>query len=153
MARPTKYNAEYHCPWAEGLTRRGATNEEIAEQFGVAPSTIYEWANAHEEFSESLKKGKEITDMQVEKSLLQRALGYSITEKKTVIQATGDGANKPARIEVLEKEIPPDTTACIFWLKNRNPKLWRDKRDMEVVESDDAKIKEWIKNLGLNESE
>lgn len=132
MARPSKYNPKYHIPWVEGLVRRGATAKEVADELEVSVSTLYKWADEDDAFSEALKGNRDIVDMQVEKSLLQRAMGYKASEKKTIVQSGNNGEQKPVRIEIIEKEIPPDTTACIFWLKNRNPDLWRDKREYDV---------------------
>lgn len=73
------------------------------------------------EISEALKKGKEIVDIQVENALLKRALGYSYTEVMT--EESTDGSKHRETV----KFVPPDTTAQIFWLKNRRPEFWRDK--------------------------
>lgn len=146
--RPTKYEAKYHVPWAEGLMRRGATIEELAKSFDVSVATIYNWRDAHPEFLEALNVGREQTDMDVEKSLFQRAMGYTVTEEKKIIKVV-DGQPVVERIEQTDRQVAPDTTACIFWLKNRNPKLWRDRQDVQVKEADDSNIKQWIAALGL----
>ena len=146
--RPTKYDARYHVPWAEGMMRRGATVKELAESFDVSVATIYNWRDEHPEFLEALNIGREQTDMEVERSLYERAMGYTQKETRTVTKIV-DGQPVPDRVETIERQVAPDTTACIFWLKNRNPKLWRDRQDIQVKESDDSKIKEWIEALGL----
>jgi hypothetical protein len=92
----------------------------------VSLDTIQVWINQYPEFSEALKEGKAPADAKVEKSLYQRAIGYKYTEKK-VIQLP-DGT---IRKEVTEKEVAPDVTAQIFWLKNRLPDEWRDKSNLE----------------------
>ena len=132
MARPTKYNPKYHDPWIKGLAQRGYTVEEIARDLEVAPSTVYKWIAENEELSESIKKGRGFADSQVEMSLYKRAIGMKITKRRTIVSTTSDGSQKPARVEVYEEEIPPDVTACIFWLKNRDPQNWRDKHDVEL---------------------
>lgn len=147
--RPTKYDARYHVPWAKGLLRRGSTIKELSEEFGVTVSTIYKWKDDHPEFSEVLREDRQLADFAVEDSLYRRALGTKTVEKRTIVQAGKDGEQKPAKIEIVERDVPPDVTACIFWLKNRNPKLWRDRQDVNVKEADDATIKEWIEALGL----
>lgn len=146
--RPTKYNEKYHVPWARGLAMRGATMEQIAEEFEIAMSTLYEWRDKHPEFREALNSSREKADMGVERSLYERAMGGRSKETKKVIRVV-DGQPVVERIEEVERELAPDTTACIFWLKNRNPKLWRDRQDIQVNESDDAAIKEFIGALGL----
>lgn len=139
MARKSKYNREYHLSWIRGLARRGLTVKEISEELGVAKSTICKWVSENEELSDALKEGRDYADTKVEESLYKRAVGYSYTEKKTIVGVGQKGGEqKPARIEITEKFLPPDTTACIFWLKNRNPQLWRERQDINLT--DDAHI-------------
>lgn len=112
----------------EAWARDGLTDEQIAENMGIAPSTFYEWRNKYPEISESLKKGKEVVDTMVENALLKRALGYrydEITQERTKNPETGE--ELLVTTKVMTKEVQPDTTAQIFWLKNRKPKTWRDK--------------------------
>jgi len=105
----------------EGWARDGLTDAQIAHNIGITAKTLYEWKNKYREICEALKKGKEIVDIQVENALLKRALGYSYTE---VMEETGENGVKHRE---TVKCIPPDTTAQIFWLKNRRPDQWRDK--------------------------
>ena len=109
----------------EAWARDGLIDEQIAENAGITPSTLYEWKKKYPDISEALKKGKEVVDIQVENALLKRALGYSY--KETKIEETADGD----KVTVTVKEAVPDTTAQIFWLKNRRPDKWRDKQDIE----------------------
>lgn len=115
----------------EGWARCGLTDEQIAKNMGIAPSTLYEWKKKSKEFSESLKKGKEVVDFEVENALLKKALGYTITIKEEKL-------DKDGCVHTLEKDvhIPPDTTAQIFWLKNRKPNNWKDR--VETDEDRDA---------------
>lgn len=99
----------------EGWARDGLTDEQLAEKIGIAVSTLYDWKNKFLDISEALKKGKEIVDMEVENALLKRALGYSYTEVMT--EESTEGTKRRETV----KFIPPDTTAQIFWLKNRRP--------------------------------
>lgn len=116
----------------EGWARDGLTDEQIAKNMGIATSTFYEWKKKEKEFSESLKKGKEVVDFEVENALLKRALGYTITIQE-------DKLDKDGCVHTLEREvhIPADTTAQIFWLKNRQTKKWRDK--VEIADNDAIK--------------
>ena len=111
----------------EGWARDGLTDEQIAGNIGINTSTLYDWKNKFSEISEALKKGKEVVDIQVENALLKRALGY--TYKETTSECDEDGELKVTK--VVTKEVVPDTTAQIFWLKNRRPDLWRDKQNIE----------------------
>lgn len=106
----------------EGWARDGLTDEQIAGNVGITATTLYEWKNRFPEISEALKKGKEIVDIQVENALLKRALGYEYMEERVEISEK-DGR----KVIQMTKTVPPDTTAQIFWLKNRRPDRWRDK--------------------------
>lgn len=132
MGRPSKYNPQYHVPWAKALAMEGKTDKEIADSMEVSRSTLKKWEKEYEEFAEALSKGKEAADSVVEMSLYKRAKGFSYKEKKTVVTMDKDGNQKPARIEVIEREAIPDVGACVFWLKNRRRDKWRDSWDLDV---------------------
>ena len=106
----------------EGWARDGLTDEQIAKNAGVSVSTLNNWKNRYVEILESLKRGKEVVDREVENALLRRALGYEYEEVKEKFE---DG--EITERTVTKKEVVPDTTAQIFWLKNRKPDKWRDK--------------------------
>ena len=110
----------------EGWARSGLTDEQIAKNIGIATSTFYEWKKKELEFSEALKKGKEVIDFEVENALLKRALGYEYEEET---YENGILTKK------VKKQVAPDTTAQIFWLKNRKKEQWREK--VEVVKTDE----------------
>lgn len=120
--RPSKYRPELD-EQAEKLCRLGATDKEIAAFFGVRESTLNNWKLKHPSFVESLKRGKDEVDALVEQSLFRRAMGYSHQSEK-VFQYQG-GIVRAKTVE----HYAPDTTACIFWLKNRQPDSWRDRRE------------------------
>lgn len=122
--RPTTYKEEYN-EQVEKLCRLGATDIDIADFFNVTEQTINIWKNKYPDFFESIKKGKEISDIEVANSLYNRAKGYE-QETVKVFQFQGE----PVIVPVVEK-VAPDTTAAIFWLKNRRPKDWRDKKEVE----------------------
>lgn len=124
MARPSKYKPEF-IKQVEKLCALGATDIEIADFFEVSVATLYRWKNEYPEFCESLKVSKEIADDRVERSLFARANGYEHDEVDIRVVA-GEVVQTPIR-----KFYPPDTTACIFWLKNRRQASWRDKQDVE----------------------
>lgn len=123
----------------EGWARDGLTDAQIASNIGIHISTLCDWKNQFPEFSEAIKKGKAPVDIQVENALLKRALGQIVKVKKPIKlkhkgQIPGKGLIEEERIEYAEEEvyIPPDTTAQIFWLKNRRPDKWRDKPSGET---------------------
>lgn len=124
--RPSKYKAEY-AEQAKKLCQLGATDEDLADFFGVAVRTISNWRTEHEAFLQALKLGKQEADDRVERSLYRKAVGYTFDAVKIFMPA---GANDPVYAEYRE-HVPPSDTAAIFWLKNRRPDLWRDKKDVE----------------------
>lgn len=125
MARPTKFKPEFVAQ-AEKLCRLGATDIEIADFFEVDARTIYRWKAENDEFCRALKSGKAESDDRVERSLFARATGYEHDEVDIRVVG-GEIVQTPIR-----KYYPPDTTAGIFWLKNRRPGIWRDKQDIEL---------------------
>ena len=112
----------------EGWARDGLTDEQIAHNMGIAYSTLRVWRDKYPALSAALKKNKEIVDFEVENALLKRALGYKYKEvtKEMVFDKTTETYEMRITKEVI-KEVAPDTTAQIFWLKNRQTKKWRDK--------------------------
>lgn len=140
--RRSKYVAEFHIPWARSLARRGLTVEEIAKEMNVARSTFNKWVAENSALSDALNEGRDAADSKVEASLYKRALGYTVTEKKTIAGTDKDGAQKAVRVEIVEKEVQPDTTACIFWLKNRQPQLWREQQTVNLNTPDEQAKKE-----------
>ncbi len=106
----------------EGWARDGLTDEQLADKIGIAASTLYEWKKKYSEISEALKKGKEVVDIQVENALLKRAMGFDYLEER-IETSDKDGV----KVVQTLKHVPGDTTAQIFWLKNRRPDNWRDK--------------------------
>ena len=130
LGRPTKYKKEF-CVQAEKLCRKGFIDTEIADFFEVHIDTIYEWKKVHPEFSDALKSGKRHSDAKVEDALYNRALGYEYEEYK--VEESEQGIKKT----VTKKQLAGDTTAQIFWLKNRQPEKWRDKTETAITLSDD----------------
>jgi hypothetical protein len=114
-----------------GWARDGLTNIQIAANMGIAERTITEWIARFPAIDAALKKGKEPVDTQVENALLKRALGYDYEETITEVEDIGGGKTKK-HVRKVTKHVPPDTTAQIFWLKNRKPKQWRDKIEQSV---------------------
>lgn len=120
--RPSAYKEEYDEQAYKLCKIEGYTDKDLAEFLGVCETTINAWKDKHPSFLKSIKKGKaEYDDQAVTNALRRRAMGF----KRTVEKPTKLGI-----VEVLE-EVPPDTTACIFWLKNRQPAKWRDKQEHE----------------------
>lgn len=124
--RKSEYRIEY-ADQALKLCLLGATDKELSEFFSVSEQTLNKWKKDYPEFLESLKKGKNIADANVASRLYTRAIGYNCKATKF---ATSNGKITDSK-EFIE-HYPPDTTAAIFWLKNRQPEKWRDKKEVDA---------------------
>jgi len=125
MGRPSKFKEEY-IKLAYNYALLGATDNDLVDFFDVTEKTINNWKKDYPEFLQSLKKGKAQADALVSKSLFQRARGYKHKEDK-IFNDNGS----PLIVPTI-KHYPPDVTACIFWLKNRQPSKWRDKHESDI---------------------
>jgi hypothetical protein len=126
--RPTKYQDTMAARARKLCCEAGLNDEQLATAFGISVSTLNAWKLKYPEFSESIKKGKDQFDSgTVEKSLLHRALGYSHPEDKIF------NDNGTPLIVPTTKHYPPDTTAMIFWLKNTQPRRWRDNQTIKLA--------------------
>lgn len=139
MAKKTGRKGKYH-DWLtdeglltlEGWARDGLIDEQIAHNIGISRSTLNDWKLKYPDISDALKRGKEVVDRQVENALLKNALGYQFDEvTRENIWDEDKQVHRLTVTKVVTKEVKPDTTAQIFWLKNRKPNEWRDKRDIE----------------------
>lgn len=139
--RPTKYNPKFAKVAEELCKEKGYTDKNLASHFKVSESTINKWKKGFSEFSESLKKGKDEFDSRVvEQSLLKRAIGYSYVETTRELQAdSGEVFDEDSESSIqtlvvtkkVTKQVAPDVTAQIFWLKNRRPQRWSDVKEIE----------------------
>ncbi len=125
--RPSKYRPCFD-EMAKNLAEHGMIGKEIAHLFGISLRTLADWKTRHKSFADAIKKGNAIADGRVAMALYRRAVGYSHEGDIHVSVYQGQVSQTP-----LTKHYPPDTKACIFWLKNRQPKLWRDKPAIGVT--------------------
>lgn len=133
--RPSGFKAEF-VQQGQKLAEMGATDREVADFFGVSERTINRWQHDFPDFCRSLKMGKEAADDRVEKSLYRRAIGYS----HDAVKIFADPKSGSEKIVKFVENYPPDTTACIFWLKNRRREQWRDRQDHEHTGKDGGPI-------------
>jgi hypothetical protein len=143
VGRPSKYGS-IDLTLVEKLASYGLTEEEIADCVGICRASLDNYKNEHPEFLGTLKKGKDKFDAQVVKALHHRAIGYD-HEEDVIMQYKGTVIVKPTT-----KHYPPDTAACIFWLKNRRKDEWRDKVDHEHSGKDGEPVKFVIENSNGN---
>lgn len=146
----------------KGWARDGLTDEQMAQKIGIVPSTFYAWMLKYPEISEAVKNGKEPVDIDVEDSMVKLALGHYVTVKKPMKVRTEKRLKKKDKdgkeyetgviveehIEYVDEQvyIPPNVTAQIFWLKNRKPEQWKDKRE-QVVSTKDGVLADLISGL------
>lgn len=124
----------------QGWARDGLTNEDIAKNIGINPKTLYDWIKKWPEIEQSLRMGKEPADRKVENALFNKATGY--TEEVEKVKVLNDGGIVRYKEQVY---YPPDTTAAIFWLKNRKSEAWRDKHELE--HSGDINLSDQVKKI------
>ena len=130
----------------EAWARDGCTDETIAEKLGIATGTLYEWKNRYPKINESLKRGKEPVDIEVENALLKKATGFyqKITKVHKVKTVKMKDGMRLETEELVEKEedvyFPPETVAQIYWLNNRKPNEWRNKREIELTNTEPVEI-------------
>lgn len=137
--RPSSYKPEY-AEQARKVCTLGATDQEIADFFEVDVRTVYRWKIDHDDFCQALMVGKSVADDRVERSLFQKAIGYEQDEVKIFMPAN---AEAPVYAPYRAK-IAPDTTACIFWLKNRKREEWRDKVETVLSNPDGSSVFEGV---------
>jgi hypothetical protein len=125
VGRPTLYKEEYNIK-AYKLCLLGSTDADLASFFEVSEDTIYEWKKVHNEFSEAVKRGKQIADADVAESFFKRAKGFEVVSEK-IFQYGGEIVRADTKTY-----YPPDAGAALNWLKNRQPKKWRDKTEVEA---------------------
>jgi hypothetical protein len=120
--RPTLYKPE-HAGRAREFCARGATNPDLAGRFGVSRSTIDLWIATHPEFAEAVQQGRDVADAVAVESLFTRVTGYSHAVEKVFLYR-----GEP-RTVTYTAHIPPETRACMYWLRNRRPEDWRAQAD------------------------
>jgi len=125
----------------EGWARDGLTDKEIAAKIKITSSTLYDWMSKYPDISEALKKGKEVTDYEVETSLHKKCVGYYVTEEAAVKckRVFWDENGRRCEEETVEKVeiqkyVPPDTTAQLAWLNNRRSEKWRRNAGKEKLD-------------------
>jgi len=148
----TKYDENTFPLLAGGWAREGLTDEQIAHNLGISKDTYYRYIKKYPEFSDSIKRGKGPVDFEVENALLKRALGYSYEEDHNEIKTESIKVGKQQNTamktfktkRVVVKHVPPDVAACIFWLKNRRRKHWREKvEDFGSNDNIETRMKEF----------
>jgi hypothetical protein len=132
--RPTLYRPE-HASRGRRLCARGATNLDLAGRFGMARSTIGQWIATHSEFAEAVQQGRDVADATAVESLFRRVTGYDHQADKVFLYRS------EPRTVTYTAHVPPETRACMFWLRSRRPEDWRAKAEpMPEVFADDIAL-------------
>lgn len=132
--QPTKFSKEMQ-ERASIAYKFGATDVQVAEVLGIDEKTLHNWKAKHTKYFQSVTEAKHFADSKVERSLYERANGYSHPEDK-IFCTNGEVTVVPTR-----KHYPPDATSCIFWLKNRKPDEWRDLKNVDIqILTDDERM-------------
>lgn len=152
MARPSKFDT-IDMEQLKKLILKGFTDKEVSDFYGVKEVTLNNWKKEHPEFFKSLKDWKIEADEKVEKSLYQRAIGYEFDEITYEKSNTGGLGIKISggevqdvkhvdtyKTKIVTKQLAPDVTACIFWLKNRQSAQWREKHEVEHTGGYEIKV-------------
>ncbi len=134
-SKAEKWRTEEGLIKLSGWAKDGLTDEQIARNCGVSRSTLNVWREKYKDISDTLKRGREVADREVENALYKSAIGHKETVKKVF----------RVKDELVEAEeeiyIPPNVTAQIFWLKNRKRDVWRDKIEQSLeISGDDTGI-------------
>lgn len=118
----------------EGWARNGLTDEMIAHNIGITTTTFYDWKKKYPQFAEAVKRGKEVVDIMVENALLKSAMGYKYDEvvKERVFDYETE-TSVVVEVKRTTKEVAPNPTSLIFWLKNRKPEAWRDTKNIDAA--------------------
>lgn len=138
----------------ESWARDGLTQQQIADNLGINVDTLIEYKKKYADFSEALKKGKEVVDIEVENSLYKSAIGFwyeeeVVSTKKEVIYKDGKRVKEISEPVIIKinKYKPSEITAAIFWLKNRKPGSWRDRVEMPSNPKELTKVEELLKKI------
>lgn len=154
VLRPEEWLEPERLTLLTAWARDGLVDAQIAKNMGVGEATLYNYKNKYPEIREALRKGKEVVDIEVENALFKKAIGYNVPVQKAfkvkdIIYENGKKVRETEHIEYAEEEIhvPADTTAQIFWLKNRKKAQWRDKVEYEANTDELNKVKELLSKI------
>ncbi len=143
MPRPDKYltHVEPRLLEIEAWARDGTIDSDISKKLGVAYSTFKTYRHKYPALVAALKRGKDVVDIEVENTLYKRAMGYEydeVTKERVLNPKTGK--YDLCVTKIVRKQVVPDVTAQIFWLKNRRPDNWRDIKAQEITGKDGGPV-------------
>ena len=110
---------------------QGDTVRQVCSKLSISPDTWYRYCKEHETLSELVNLGRDVLNNEVENSLLKLCIGYDYEELKTIVEEDKNG-KKRTRIEKVKRHQPPSAQAISFWLRNRDPEQWNDRREIII---------------------
>ena len=145
MCNKSKYDPKTTPQLIKFMCRSGLIDSDIAKELGINRATLFRWKDKYPEVKEALTTSKTFIDSLVEDSLLKRALGYELD----VVEETESETFKGIETKTTRKKthIAADTTAIIFWLKNRQSKNWRDRHDNTLIELENVETPKIIDDI------
>ena len=155
MAKYEKWLQEENLIKISGWARDGLIDKEIAAQMGISYSTLREWRDRFPALSAALKIGKDVADRKVEHKLFDKAVGFTQKVQKPIklkrtIYENGKKVEEYEYIKMVEEEvyIPPEASCQFFWLKNRKPKEWKDKQQVDANVNGQVSIEDYLRDKG-----
>jgi hypothetical protein len=112
------------------IAMQGSTDSEIALMMGLDPKIVKAWRKMYPDFDKAIEEGRTAADLQVLEALHKKAVGYEY--KKEVVVRTKDDVF----VQEVNHVVEPETNAIKFWLSNRDPKRWSEKRHMQITGKD-----------------
>lgn len=137
----------------------GATDDDLAEFFGVSVHTITFWKRNKPEFMKCLEEGKAMADQRVVKSLYQRCIGYEhedvhiLSNRVKVFEENEDGKcvlvkeHTEALLVPIVKHYPPDSYAALKWLAIRDRANWTEVKEAKITST----INVMLQNMDLED--
>lgn len=136
-APPNNYASKFrieHIDKVREIMKGGATRHQIINELGITKNTLYTWMHRYPDFARAIRAGDDICDNLVELSLYEKAVGYTWSEtvRNKVFNEQGEEVEE---VTEIEKQLPPDNSAMIFWLKNRRSHKWKDRHEVTVTQN------------------
>ena len=132
----TAYCDEIHPKQVYRCRLAGLSIARIADILLVDPKLIRDWRKKYPKMAKAWADGGAHADAYVATAMFKRAIGYSHkTEKIAINSQTG----KVTRA-VFRERYAPDTAAGTFWLTNRQPGLWKNRNQSELVGKDGERL-------------
>ncbi|NCC01907.1 MAG: helix-turn-helix domain-containing protein [Clostridia bacterium] len=154
--RQTKYETDI-LPQLSDVSKwimEGDSVRVICKKLHISPDTWYRYCKEHETLSELVNLGKSVLNNEVEKSLIKLCTGYEYEELKTIVEEDKSG-KKHTKLEKNKRHQPPSAVAISFYLRNRCPEDWAEKKELviDTSQNEQARKELFLEMIRNNESE